>query len=342
MEKISVIVPVYNMELHLRECIESLINQTYKNIEVLLVDDGSIDSSGKICDEYAKVDLRVKVYHIKNSGPAKARNYALKKITGDYVIFLDSDDWLEKETLQECYDAIELYKDDMILFNLCDFIGDKVQEHHVLRGEIRHFKGNEIEYIKDMLLTKRGEGESGTVAITGIACKMYRKQVIENCVFPEEFKIGEDACFLAQVLENVKSLLYIDKVFYHRRIVAGSLSNGYKGELGRGKYVNWLVNFYKGKKSDELFNQFCFINYILVAFRIMQDNEIGFKRKRKIILEFLDGIEWNYNFMNVEIQTKNRNMRVIQQLLKKKKLFLVWAVFKLRSLWEKLGKKVRR
>lgn len=331
MDKISVIVPVYNMELHLRECINSLINQTYKNIEVILVDDGSTDSSGKICDEYAELDLRIKVFHIKNSGPSKARNYALEKITGDYVIFLDSDDWLEKETLQECYDAIEKNNDDMVLFNMCDFTEEQVQEHHVLQGTLRRFVGKDTEYIKDILLTKKGEGTSGTVGVTGTACKLYRKQVIENCMFPEEFKLGEDTCFFAQVLENVTSLVYVDKVFYHRRVVSNSLSNSYIQE-DRLKYVNWLLKFYKEKESEELFNQFCFTNYILVALKLMQNNEIAFRKKRKIILDFLDGIEWEYNFANVEMQCENRNMRMIQNLLKKKKLFLVWLVFKISQL----------
>lgn len=95
--KISVIIPVYNVEKYLRQCVDSIINQTYKNIEIILIDDGSTDSCPVICDEYAVKDDRIKVIHKKNAGVSAARNDGLKEITGDYVTYVDSDDWLDLE-----------------------------------------------------------------------------------------------------------------------------------------------------------------------------------------------------------------------------------------------------
>lgn len=94
---ISVIVPVYKVEKYIKKCIESIINQTYENLEIILVDDGSPDNCGKICDEYAKKDKRIKVIHKENGGVSSARNLGLEKSNGQYITFIDSDDWIEEE-----------------------------------------------------------------------------------------------------------------------------------------------------------------------------------------------------------------------------------------------------
>ena len=93
---ISIIVPIYKVEIYLRKCIDSIVNQTYKNIEILLIDDGSPDNCGIICDEYAKKDERIKVIHKENGGLSDARNYGIEASTGDYIIFIDSDDYVSE------------------------------------------------------------------------------------------------------------------------------------------------------------------------------------------------------------------------------------------------------
>ena len=114
--KISVVVPVFNIENYIKRCLDSLINQTYSNLEIILVDDGSTDNSGKICDEYALRDERIKVYHEKNGGAAKARNFAIDKVTGDYLFFVDGDDYIDYDTLEKMYFLI---KDKDIVY--CDY-----------------------------------------------------------------------------------------------------------------------------------------------------------------------------------------------------------------------------
>lgn len=97
---ISIIIPIYNVEMYIKECIDSVLMQTYQNFEILLIDDGSTDSSGKLCDEIALTDFRIKVFHKSNGGSASARNYGMEKAVGEYIIFLDSDDyWIEKNIL---------------------------------------------------------------------------------------------------------------------------------------------------------------------------------------------------------------------------------------------------
>ena len=98
-ELISIIVPVYNVEKYLKKCVDSIVNQTYKNLEIILVDDGATDSSGEICDELEKLDNRIKVYHKENGGLSDARNYGVARATGSYIGFVDSDDYIDAEMI---------------------------------------------------------------------------------------------------------------------------------------------------------------------------------------------------------------------------------------------------
>ena len=115
MKKISVIVPVYNVERYLKRCIESIINQTYKDLEIILVDDGSTDSSGNICDEYKKIDKRISVIHKKNGGLSDARNEGLKVVTGTYIAFVDSDDFLDLDMYEYMQKNIEKENADIVI-----------------------------------------------------------------------------------------------------------------------------------------------------------------------------------------------------------------------------------
>ena len=101
--KVSIIVPVYNVESYLNECIDSIINQTYRNLEIILIDDGSTDLSGEICDRYKEIDSRILVIHQKNQGAANAKNNGLDLATGDYISFVDSDDFIEKDMYKKLY-----------------------------------------------------------------------------------------------------------------------------------------------------------------------------------------------------------------------------------------------
>lgn len=115
MDKVTVVIPIYNVERFLKEAIDSAINQTYKNIEIILVDDGSTDNSGNICDEYVKLDNRIKVIHKENGGLSTARNAALEVYTGKYIMFLDSDDFLELDAVEKMYNKIEEKMQIMLL-----------------------------------------------------------------------------------------------------------------------------------------------------------------------------------------------------------------------------------
>ena len=126
-ERISVVVPVYNVEQYLEKCVNSIINQTYKNLEIILVDDGATDKSGKLCDELAKLDNRIMVYHKKNGGLSDARNYGVERATGDYIGFVDGDDYIDAEMYEKLYEAIKKENVDVAECNLKIIYSDRVE-----------------------------------------------------------------------------------------------------------------------------------------------------------------------------------------------------------------------
>lgn len=131
-EKVSIIVPVYNVEQWLDECIESIINQTYKNLEIILVDDGSKDNSGVICDKWKLKDDRIIVIHKKNGGLSSSRNAGLDIFTGEYVTFCDSDDYIEKETIESMLNTLKEKKVDIVWCAMNKIINGKIVDNRML------------------------------------------------------------------------------------------------------------------------------------------------------------------------------------------------------------------
>lgn len=162
---VSVIVPCYNVEQYLPKCIDSILNQTYKNLEVWLVDDGSPDKCGAICDEYAKKDTRIKVIHKKNGGLADARNVALDVMTGEYVVCVDSDDYISPTHIEGLYHLIEKYGADVSVNNSCNF----------LEGTIPHPAKN-VE--KDIVF------EAGLKAVE----VMFYQEMFDTCAWGKMYK----------------------------------------------------------------------------------------------------------------------------------------------------------
>ena len=115
---VSIVLPIYNVEKYLNRCLESVVNQTYKNLEIILVDDGSTDGCTAICDDWAKRDERIMVIHKQNAGLGMARNTGIENATGDFICFYDSDDYIEIETIQKCVDVLEKNKAELVCYGL--------------------------------------------------------------------------------------------------------------------------------------------------------------------------------------------------------------------------------
>ena len=184
---ISIIVPIYNVEKYLKKCIDSLINQTYKNIEIILVDDESPDNCGRICDEYARLDNRIRVIHQNNSGVGKARENGMDIALGKYLTFVDSDDWIEPDFCERMLEKL--------LSNNADWIACNAKELDENGKEINDFNNIETEeLIKDneTLFAHYFEGKNYTRVVWG---KLFKTSKIKGREF-QKLKICEDTCFM--------------------------------------------------------------------------------------------------------------------------------------------------
>lgn len=199
---ISVIVPVYKVEEYLDKCIESIANQTYSNLEIILVDDGSPDNCPQMCDEWANIDSRIKVIHKKNGGLSDARNAGMKIATGEYISFIDSDDWIDTETFSLIIEKIITTKAQIGAFNIISVDSDILtpdlsDEYEILNSE------QAIENTIDDIGVK-------TVAWN----KVYHKSVLLGLSFPKG-KLHEDEFFTFHALDKAEKIVYLHRQCYY-------------------------------------------------------------------------------------------------------------------------------
>ena len=212
--KVSVIVPVYNAEKYLKRCMDSLLAQTHKNIEILLVDDGSKDSSGKMCDEYDRNYLSVKTFHKENGGSSSARNAGIRMATGDYVAFCDSDDYVETDMMENLLSAAMLHPEGDIFQIRPDYYsesGECLLPCSELDDDVK-FISSEEDF--RLLLLHVGDASFCT--------KLIKRSFLKEYAF-EEGKLNEDFELLLRMLQNTGGVYQVGKAGYH--IVLSDVSN---------------------------------------------------------------------------------------------------------------------
>ena len=207
MEKVTVIIPIYNVEKYVRQAIESAINQTYQNIEIILVDDGSTDSSRTICDEYKLKDNRIKVVHKKNGGLSDARNAGLENSTGEYLMFLDSDDFLEIDAVENMYKEISQKDADYVIGNYINATeeGQKWEKPVFDLEKYKPFKLNINDYKNSFFIMN-----------SSVCNKIFRKKFIEKLGI--KFVVGlpaEDAIFTTYCFMKAEKVYYTPEIVYH-------------------------------------------------------------------------------------------------------------------------------
>ena len=212
MEKISIIIPVYNVEKYIRRCLDSVITQTYSNLEILLINDGSTDGGGLLCDEYAAIDNRIRVFHKENNGLSSALNLGLDSFSGDYLGFVDSDDWVEKEMYEKLLTAAKLMN---VPISVSGF--SKSYDTHTVKMVNKQQIPAGVISTENMLLypLKRDDymGFCGYVWN-----KLYRADVINNkgLRFDEKLRYGMDVLFYTQaILANKCTGVYVIKSLYN-------------------------------------------------------------------------------------------------------------------------------
>lgn len=236
-KKVSVIVPIYNVEIYLRQCLESLIHQTYLNLEVIMVDDGSKDNSGKICDEYVKKDKRFRVVHKKNKGLSSARKTGMELVSGSYVMFLDGDDWIDLQTIQNCVEKIERNEQiGCVLFSYAKEVNGKTIPMHVMDTSVELYSAEVKERIYRRLFGLSKDELSHPERMENIvSCcmKLYRVELAREGQYFDTKQVGscEDGLFNMYALYHCEGAVYIDEPFYHYRKTGNSLTSSYRPQF---------------------------------------------------------------------------------------------------------------
>lgn len=346
---ISIIVPVYNNEKYLKKCIDSLIRQTYKNIEIILIDDGSSDSSLDICNEYGRKDKRIKVISQNNSGANVARHNGIKNSTGDYCMFVDSDDWIEKDSVEILINYLKEENYDIIKFNGITEPNKKLKNYYDLK-ELSSKKMKKEELFDLLINTK---------ILNNMCFSIYKSKLFKNIsVSNEKISNCEDFLTNLEVYTKVKNVLFISNILYHYEINLNSTTKNVDLEKNLKNikdliYVhNRLFDYAKIWKMDNdvIMKKISFNILTIVrssVFNLFKSKKINKKIFFNMINDIFDLDEYNnlYLFLNKQelnkiLKSKNFIFKIkygynISNLYKKNinKLWLNNYIYKLKMLF---------
>ena len=228
---VSILVPVYNSEKYLRQCLGSIVNQTYKDLQVVIVDDGSIDNSLSICREYADKYEFIEVYHQGNAGVASARNALLDKARGDYTIFIDSDDWIELDMIEGLLHYIAEYDLDIVICGSVSEYNDSATA--VDTSYCSPLIDNREEAVKKFILHKELNGSLWN--------KLVKTSLFHNLRFAKDIWYGEDALMMWQVLQRVNRIGSMPTPYYHYRMNDASISHQTFGPQKMSGHQVWAT-----------------------------------------------------------------------------------------------------
>ena len=268
MPKISVIIPVYNSKKYLSQCVDSVLNQSFKNFELILIDDESSDGSDLECDEYLKKDNRVVVVHQKNSGVSSARNAGLDIARGKYIAFIDSDDYIANDYLEVLYNALEKTNSDLAVAYHTRFFTDKI-------NDIKNINDTGRLLIVDSLdKFYKSFNERGNIDV--VWNKLYKKELFDGLRFPVSRRY-EDVYLIHRLLTKCESFCIIDKhLYFYRQHASSFICNNNKVDL-LWTYAS-LINFYS---TEYINNSFLTLN-IYNAIKLARELRINKKNNKEL------------------------------------------------------------
>ena len=341
--KFSIIIPVYNTGMYLDKCLSSIINQTYCNFEVILINDGSTDNSLEICNKFALIDSRIKVISLSNHGVSYARNIGLNKATGNYITFLDSDDWLDSNTLFIVKEKIDIDNYDIIQCNLfLDF-----PKHSILYKEISNdiIVTNKYEIISSILSIKYSEKKYHKKYLNPRCAggKFYSANLIRNnnISFPVGIASVEDGIFNLTAYEKANKILILKNAYYHYVQYMGSATEKFNSNQGN---QNIMILSKIKKILSTNYQEYCEVyNYLVFElYYVWIDKLVRLDNSKSIIkkIQELKRISLLPTYKNA-IQNVNKKdltkLYYIVLLLTKYHLYImIYVLFKIKSIIKKI------
>ncbi len=296
---ISIIIPIYNVEKYLKECLDSILGQTYKNLEIILVDDGSPDNCGNICDEYLKKDSRIKVIHKTNGGLSDARNHGINIATGEYICFVDSDDYIDKYYIEKLYMTIKKE-------------GVKLAQCNILRVDDEKNILKKIGYEKKVVKSGKNiiKEQYGVHVIenTVVWNKMYAIELFKDIRFPVG-KIHEDEFTTYKILYNLDKVAIIDDYLYYYRENDDSIMKQKFNirNLDRLDAYKDKMYFFQKRETDI---------FIKALIRYIEEIKTDYMKAKKYMV----------NFNEFKDKLLNEYRRVYYLLIKQKKISLKYKI----------------
>lgn len=332
---VSIIIPVYNVEKYLPECLDSIINQTYSNLEIILVDDGSPDKCGEICDKYAVSDLRIKVIHKENGGVSSARNAGMDISTGEWISFIDSDDTIEKEMISEAISTVLKDKTDMCILDY-----DKIYDN-------RNYKN--VKYISEKTYIYDNE-DIITYFKKICMCNFIVKscKIINAIRFNDDINLGEDLLFEFQIYGRINSFSYLNKVMYHYRIIRTSamgsiaLRRDYP-EMIYCVYENMIKSISYGiyPQNACIIPNSLIIRFLGVVVRIAFKNCFSLKCDYNMIKKYMNTDEYRKAKLNYDRRLLEGYDEKLYSCLKKPNRFIITLIYLLSKIKEAITGKSR-
>ena len=317
MSKVSVIIPVYNAEKYLSEAIESVLHQTYTDLELLLIDDMSTDNSKEICSEYSEKDSRIVILENNSDshGPGPTRNIGLDYATGEYIYFMDADDWTDKKLLECAVNRMRETNADIVQFGVIYERSDENKpERYFWRGKDLLTK----DEIKKDFSTYWKENRNS------LWMYLFRREKVKSIRF-ENIIIGEDISYIMDALSNAEKIAYITKALYHYRYVEGSTSHRWIKNTIECREVIWKhqFNFLKSFQEDcdkLAYAEVAYDNYVWAIYQLSSNLcTLSYRDKKKELLKFRDTINFT-EYRNIYPLSLQHGIQRIKYMLVKYRL----------------------
>ena len=343
---VSIIVPVYKVKVeYLIKCIDSLRKQTLKNIEIIIVDDGSKDESSIICDEMAKLDSRIKVIHQENQGVSVARNNGMLAVSSKYVAFVDSDDWISENMCEDAYDIATKNKADIVFFpNYKEFINKSIPVDIYKTNSILEYKNKE----------KFDFNPYNMKLLGSVWGKLYSYELIKDLMFDDTLSHGEEVEFNFRAFSKLNIGIYVNNHHYHYRYIETSVVRTFRNEMIE-VYNNTLIKIEKvlkdtGNQLEDIpykaFYTFVGIIYIVICsnYIFSSDNKETLNKKMKLLKDITYSPVFKERLKRIDLKSLPLTRRMPIIFAKLNMFYGVYFIIKVRQVQCKLynykGKKV--
>lgn len=345
LEKVSVIIPVYNSEQYITECIQSVLNQTYENIEVIIINDGSTDQSYSICQRFAEKDSRINLISIENSGVSTARNIGIDNSTGDYITFVDSDDWIDSQMIDLAIGKLKEENADITIWSYYKNFGDEELLLPMLYEEDKIFTDNkDILFFKAINSSYKQSPQKQSVSAGTTWCKLYKRELLidNNIRFNAMLTRAQDTIFSMNAFYKADKIVYFNKSLYHYRITNTQISSGNRfisdTHIPFNELLNEFQSFSNKVNDRDEFKKVYMVRVISVLiwhlehYYFHEQYPNKFRMMRKQIKKLINKEPYKTAIEKVDHKVLPKKGRLMVTLFRKRLILLFYIIYSINTL----------